>query len=177
MIRVFKKCWPTTKVDCANMRRAVGALNDARVHAVGRQTHGVRYFNVGRRETNGAPAFVAVHHYSAHAERTTQQVCSNFNLTARERATNGSGTYGFGNSIWPCNKLHWNNFEVVLLAQLSQQRDIPSALMTKMEIFANDNELCSQCLHKHPAHKLGWVFLSGIGVEPNDKRCVNAGSR
>ena len=101
------------------MRRAVGALNGARVHAVGRQTHGIRYFDIGSRETNGAPTFVAVHHYAAHAERTTQQVCSNFNLAARERATNGSGTNGLDNTIWPCNELHWNDFEVVLFAQLT----------------------------------------------------------
>ena len=90
MICVFKKCWSSTKVDCTHECRTVGALNDARVHAVGRQAHGIRYFDIGSRETNGAPALVAMHHYAAHAEWTTQQVCSNFNLAARERATNGS---------------------------------------------------------------------------------------
>ena len=177
VIGMLEERGPAAEIERTRVSRAVGTLVPTRVDTVSRYADLIRDLDVGRGETELAPAFVALYNRATHLERMTKHVSRDLYLTTGQGASNRCRTDWFIDTIGTLYEFAWVHLEIAQCTELTQECHIARSLTAKVEILAHYDGAGGQTLDQHTLHKISRAFERLLLIEFDEHRSVHSGSR
>ena len=109
-----------------------------------------------------------MHDHSPHFVVASEQIGGNFDLPAGKCSTDRGRTDGLSDPIWSRNESDRAHDEVVRFANLGEQRDVPRAFVTEVEILAHDHFAGTQVSDERALDERGRRFSGAVFVEAHD---------